>query len=110
MKLESLIEQVRAEARPDVGRVLRQLAHDINTPISTLAMDMFSVRLLLEKLAGVNIPQQTKTISDLTEICANLERTSSRLAEYASALSDLVAEPSEAEDGALDDSNREAIP
>ena len=101
LALKSLVEQVRTEARTEVRRVLRQLAHDLNTPISTLTMEVFSARMLLDKLrpstrAGEK-PDSVKVLSDLGEICSNLEHASSGLTEYVSTLSRLASDSAEPE-------------
>ncbi len=96
VKLRSLVDGVPPEARPEVARVLRRLAHDLNTPISTLTMEVFSARMLLDKLrpsARVGgKPESAQALSELEEICSNLEHASSSLTEYVSGLSALAAD------------------
>lgn len=103
--LKGLVEQVRTEARPEVARVLRQLVHDLNTPISTLTMEVFSARMLLDKLrpatrAGVK-PESAQALSDLEDICSNLKHASSSLTEYVSGLSVLADDSAAVEQAPL---------
>jgi len=101
--LTSLIDDVPPEARQHVVRLLRQVVHDIATPLSTVSMEVFSAKILLGELrpstsAGLR-SGSGKALSDLEEICSNLERASSSLARYADALSGLAsADPAEADD------------
>lgn len=93
--LTSLVDQVPPEARPELLRLLRQLKHNLTTPISTLAMEVYSAQLLLERLRSSlgesRRPEDVRTVSELEEICNNIERVSSALASSVSALSEAVA-------------------
>ncbi len=98
-KLRSLVERTLPEARPELARVLGQLAHDLSTPISTLTMEVYSTRMLLDRLrrstpAGWTV-EGPKSLFVLEEICSNLELASASLTEYISALTELAANSAE---------------
>ncbi len=94
--LKILVEQAQAEARLELARVMRQLAHDLNTPIATLAMEVFSAQMMLDKLrppAQADKPEEAaRALSNLKDICANLEDVSSSLKEYMSVFSRLASD------------------
>ncbi|TAN40121.1 MAG: hypothetical protein EPN22_17530 [Nitrospirae bacterium] len=89
-KFETLFEAIPADARPHVARVLRQVVHDINTPLSTLAMEVFSARQTLTKLHTIH--EGVEVVASLTGICSNAERATSELSEYVAALGKLGTE------------------
>lgn len=94
-RLKKLLEQVRPEARPELANVLRHVAHGMNTPISTLIMEVFSGSILLEKLrSSMELGAKSDGIdalADLQDICANLERASLSLADHVAVLSSFAA-------------------
>lgn len=84
--LKRLIDAMPAEVRPQVERVLRHVAHDVRTPVSTIVMDVFSARRLIGSLEDSVRPESGKALADLAEICSNLEHASSNLGEYLDSL------------------------
>ncbi len=90
----TLIERLPPEARPHAARLLRQVAHDLGTPISTLVMEAFSARLLLDRIGrspGEVLPVgAAETVSELRELCANLEHATAGVTAYVSALTGLA--------------------
>jgi signal transduction histidine kinase len=89
-KINSLIEAMSPNARTEVAALLRLLTHDLNTPIATFSMDLYSARMLLEDLRAASLesprPDTAKALLQLEGICTNLEHASSKLAEYVSFL------------------------
>lgn len=115
-KLRRLLEGAQPEARALASRVLRQIAHDLNTALSAITMDVFSARMTLDKLrpaagAGKMLPS-SQALSLLGEICANLEHASTGLTEYGSSISQLAAANADASPPAMGgaDPNGEATP
>ena len=94
-KVTNLVERIPAELRPHLAPLLRQLAHDLKTPLSTFTMEIFSARLLLNKLrgpAGDNTRAESRSaLSGLDEVHANLELAVAAMSAYAAALSGLAA-------------------
>lgn len=108
-KLANHFLDLPSEARAPATRLLRQIAHDVQTPLSTLAMEVFSTRLLLTKLDPSNSAspsERSKALSSLSEIFANMERASSQISEYLNQLTSLGTdglESSELGDAPKDD-------
>ncbi len=97
----SLVDGMPPELRPMVARLLNRLAHDLNTPTSTLTMELFSARMLLDKLRpsarkGEN-PDSARALLDLAEICSNLDHALSGLTKHVSMLSGLASDSAEPE-------------
>lgn len=99
-KLASTFLSLPSEARPTAARLLRQVAHDVQSPVSTLAMEVFSIRLLLGQLesasSGTSAARNSKVLADLHEISANMERASGQLSEYLNQLTSFEADSEEA--------------
>jgi hypothetical protein len=89
-KISSLLSSLPVEARDAAEGLLRQLTHDVQTPLATLAMEIFSFRLLLGKLgpssSSLSDPDVSKRIASLSEISENMERASTELSDYLSEL------------------------
>ena len=84
-KLANQFLDLPPDARAPGARMLRQIAHDVQTPLSTLAMEVFSVRLLLGKLdpsSSASPLERSKAFAGVNEIFANMERASSQISEY----------------------------
>lgn len=98
-KLEAHFRGLPSEARAPGTRLLRQIAHDLQTPLSTLAMEVFSIRLLLKNLdpsSSASPPERAKAFAELNEIFVNMERASSQLSEYLGQLTNLEADAPDA--------------
>lgn len=93
--LSSQFHALPVDARRPAARLLRQIAHDIQSPLGTLAMEVFSARMLLNQLerssSGLPEAQGRKALADLNAISANMERASNQLAEYLNQLTTLEA-------------------
>jgi hypothetical protein len=84
-KLASHFFGLPVDARALAARMLRQVAHDVQTPLSTLAMEVFSIRLLLNKLdpsSSAPALERARAFASLNEIFTNMERASSQISEY----------------------------
>lgn len=88
-----LFASLPEEARAPAARLLCQIAHDLQSPLSTLAMEVFSVRLVLGNLGSSNA---AAALTNLDEISVNMERASAQLAEYLASLASLGADSSRA--------------
>lgn len=99
VSLNHLISSISPDTREQITPVLRRLAHDLNTPVATLTMDLFSARRLLDRLQNsrpsASGPEAVQGLSDLAEVCANLELTVTNLTQYARAFSELAAHPAD---------------
>lgn len=94
-RLVGMLASVPSDARLHVERLLRQIVHDVNAPLATFSMEVFSARQLLEN-AGPAAPEgQTAlgsdSLTELAAIFANLESASSALSTYLGMLASLAA-------------------
>lgn len=95
-KVIERFQLVPPEARPAVAELLRQISHDLQSPLSALTMDGFSIQLLLKQLtpaSGEPSPaDRAKAMAGLEAISGNIERASSRVLEYLGLLGSLGAQ------------------
>jgi signal transduction histidine kinase len=81
------------------ARLVRQVVHDLRTPLSTFSMEFFTVQLLMaqlrDALAEVDPPppSMTKIVADLDEIHANLRQALDELDGYVRHLASLGGTP-----------------
>lgn len=88
-KLLVVFRSLPNDARSTTAKLLRQIAHDLQSPLSTLSMEVYSAQMLLDQLDTASSATQIRTVrANLGAISANMERASSQLAEY---LSDLAS-------------------
>lgn len=85
-----LVAEAPDAARPAVAGLLRQVAHDLSTPVSTFSLEVFSARRVLEHVQAVGARGAGEQLELLREILENLECSTSILVEYAEALSQLA--------------------
>jgi len=88
-KLSNAFQALPAELRPTVAKLLGQVAHDLQSPLSTLGMEVFSIRMLLDQASSGGREQNTKLFANFAAISSNMERVSNQLAEYLSCLASL---------------------
>ena len=100
-KLSGHFFSLPAEARAPAKQLLRQIAHDVQSPLSTLAMEVFSIRLLLGKLepsSSAPAAERLKAFAGLQEILVNMDRASLQLSEYLSEVTGMGTDDSSSVD------------
>lgn len=93
-RIASSVAAMTPEVRAHVNALLRQIVHDINTPISTVSMEVFSARILLSRLreiGGEDSTESARIIEEILGICENMERTTLKLSDCASNLDRLAS-------------------
>lgn len=106
-KLSNTFQSLPAELRPAAAKLLHQVAHDVQSPLSALSMEVFSIRMLLGQLepaSSVTSVRDPKLLANLNAISANMERASTQLAEYLKFLTTL---PVGREDASLEVHDRD---
>ncbi|HWA78162.1 MAG TPA: hypothetical protein VG937_37760 [Polyangiaceae bacterium] len=106
-KLSNTFQSLPAELRPLAAKLLNQVAHDVQSPLSALTMEVFSIRMLLGQLepaSSVTSVRSPKLLANLNAISSNMERASNQLAEYLKFLTTLQAD---SEDPSLEVNDRD---
>lgn len=95
-KLRQTFASLPAEAQPAVMVLLRQIAHDLQSPVSALSMEAFSIQHLATELQGkpadVSTANALHAVKALNEISANVERAAGGILEYIGLMSRLDSE------------------
>ncbi len=89
-KLATLVQALPKEAGPHVARLLRQLAHDLDTPLSTFTMDVYSARALVEDLASTT-EDRGALLVQLVSVLDNLEAATLGMRELSQTLRQMGA-------------------
>jgi hypothetical protein len=79
--LDALDEQIqggrKVEARQGLVRLVKQLVHDMRTPLGTFGLELYSLRATLEglrsALKGGDLSVSLSKLEVLSDICDNLE-------------------------------------
>jgi signal transduction histidine kinase len=77
-----------AELRQELERALKMLAHDLRTPLATITMDVYSAQLIVSNLTREGQALPRESLSNLTEICVNLEQAAAKLGAQIDALTE----------------------
>jgi hypothetical protein len=96
-KLRRVYASLPAEAQTAVMELLRQVGHDLQSPLSALTMEAFSIQHLvgqLERNSGGSAAA-LPAIAALNEISANVERAAAGMLTYLSVMSQLDTDTGE---------------
>lgn len=89
--LERMVCGLPAPVQTAVAGILSQVAHDLSTPVATVTMEVYSARRVLGTLAAAaaaaSDPGRDQALTELADICANLEGVLPTLADYIATLS-----------------------
>ena len=87
--LDELWGAIPPACRPAVGHLLRRIAHDLNTPLSTVTMEAYSATRLLQRLRTGTGSERATVSSELDDGLTNLRAATNQLAALVAALTAL---------------------
>jgi hypothetical protein len=90
-KLRRVYASLPADAQTAVMELLRQVGHDLQSPLSALTMEAFSIQHIGAQLQrnSAGSAAAVQAIAALNEISANVERAAAGMLGYLSVMSQL---------------------